>query len=287
MNIIGIIGLGLIGGSIGLKLKNDKIKYNIIGSDNNKKNTLYAMNMGIVDEIVSINELIEKSSIIIISIPVNSIEKILPKILDKISENTVVFDTGSTKFTICNNVLNHYKRGRFVATHPIAGIENSGPYFAQSNLFYNRNCIICDSNMSDYDAILITRKIYSIIGIGNIYYISSKEHDLYISYVSHLPHVISFALSNTIIKKFKDKKEIFKNMAGSGYYSTTRLSKSNHKTWLPILKSNKKNLIKSINFYIDNLNLFRDNLLKNKFIDIDDLIKKANNIVDNNDKKYV
>lgn len=280
---IGIIGLGLIGGSIGLGLQKSNFGDKIIGTDSNQENASHAVKLGIVDEIISLQDLIMQSSVIILSIPVDGIEKILPIILNKISKDTVILDTGSTKYDICNRVSSHPKRSRFVATHPIAGIENSGPISAHSDLFYKKNCIICDSERSDPDAMSIAKKIYSLMEMRMIY-ISSKEHDLYIAYISHLPHVVSFALASTVLKKFKNEEKIFHNMMGSGLDSTTRLAKSKPETWLPIFISNRENLIQSIDFYIDYLEIFRNHLINKEFHKIDQYMKKANDI---KDKKYV
>ncbi|WP_185850638.1 prephenate dehydrogenase [Blattabacterium cuenoti] len=280
---IGIIGLGLIGGSIGLGLRKSNFGDKFIGTDSNKENASNAIKLGIVDEIIPLQDLIIQSSVIILSIPVDGIEKILPRILNEISTDTVIIDTGSTKYDICNKVYSHPKRSRFVATHPIAGIEKSGAISAHHNLFYKKNCIICDCELSDPDAMSIAKKIYSTIDM-QIISITSKEHDLYIAYVSHLPHVISFALACTVLEEFENKEKIFNNMMGSGLYSTTRLAKSKPETWLPIFISNRKNLIKSINFYINHLEIFRDFLISEKFDKIDQYIKKANKM---KDKKYV
>ncbi|WP_185882633.1 prephenate dehydrogenase [Blattabacterium cuenoti] len=274
--IIGIIGLGLIGGSISLKLKNSNFGTRFIGTDQNEKNALNAIKLGIIDEVLPIDELIMQSSVIILSIPVDGIEKLLPNILTNIKNNTVILDTGSTKFNICNSVSFHPKRSRFVATHPIAGIETSGPRSANPSLFHKKNCVLCDSEHSDPDAISITEKIYSIMKM-RIIYLTSKEHDFYISYGSHLPHVVSFSLANSILDK-KDNKEMF-DMMGSGWESTTRLAKSRSETWVPIFLSNRENLIKSIEVYMTYLKKFQILLKKNKLNCIDQYIKTANDMI--------
>ncbi|WP_341655066.1 prephenate dehydrogenase [Blattabacterium cuenoti] len=276
---IGIIGLGLIGGSIGLGLRKSNFGDKFIGIDSNKENALSAVKLGIIDEIIPLQDLILQSSVIVLSIPVDGIEKILPSILNRIRTDTVILDTGSTKYSICNRIFSHPKRNRFVATHPIAGIENSGPISADSDLFFKKKCIICDSELSAPDAISVATKIYSMMKMRMIY-MTSQEHDLYISYISHLPHVVSFALASTVLKKLKNKEKIFHNLMGSGLDSTTRLAKSNPKTWLPIFISNRENLIQSIDFYIDHLNKFRNHLIDKKFHKIDQYMKKANDIKD-------
>ncbi|WP_185861536.1 prephenate dehydrogenase [Blattabacterium cuenoti] len=280
---IGIIGLGLIGGSIGLRLRKSNFGDKFIGTDSNQENASYAVRLGIVDEIIPLQDLVMQSSVIVLSIPVDGIKKILPIILNQINTNTVILDTGSTKYDICNQIHSHPKRNRFVATHPIAGIENSGPVSAYSNLFHKKKCIICDSELSAPDAMDVVTKIYSILKM-RIIYMTSKEHDLDIAYISHLPHVISFTLASTVLKKFKNKEKIFNNMMGSGLNSTTRLAKSQPETWLPIFISNKKNLIQAIDFYIDDLNKFRNHLINKEFHDINQYMKKANDI---KNKKYV
>ncbi|QIK16706.1 prephenate dehydrogenase [Blattabacterium sp. DPU] len=280
---IGIIGLGLIGGSISLGLRKSNYGNKFIGTDSNKENALYAVKLGIVDEITSLQDLITRSSVIILSIPVNGIDKILPSILNNIRTDTVILDTGSTKYDICNRIYSHPKRSRFVASHPIAGIENSGPISASSDLFYQKKCIICDSEFSAPDAISVATKIYSIMNM-RIIYMTSKEHDLYIAYISHLPHVVSFSLASTVLKKFKNEKKIFNNMMGSGLDSTTRLAKSKPETWLPIFISNRENMIQAIDLYIDHLNKFRNHLINKEFHKIDQYMKKANDI---KNKKYV
>ncbi|WP_185850064.1 prephenate dehydrogenase [Blattabacterium cuenoti] len=281
---IGIIGLGLIGGSISLGLRKHNFGDKYLGTDSNQENALHAVKLGIVDEIIPLHDLILQSSVIILSIPVDWIEKILPNILNKITMDTVILDTGSTKHDICNSVYSHPKRSRFVATHPIAGIENSGPISAHSDLFYKKNCIFCDSELSAPDAIAMAEKIYSTMKMRRIY-LTSKEHDFYISYGSHLPHVISFSLANTVLKKFENDKEedIFHNMMGSGWHSTTRLAISNPETWLPIFISNRNNLIQAIDAYMNHLEIFRNYLKNKEFHKIDQYIKKANKIK----KKYV
>ncbi|WP_185865249.1 prephenate dehydrogenase/arogenate dehydrogenase family protein [Blattabacterium cuenoti] len=276
MKIIGIIGLGLIGGSIGLILR--KLNFKVVGTDSNHNNSLEALQLGIVDEIITFQDLIKKSSVIILSIPVNNIIKILPIILNNINKNQVLIDTGSTKYDICNSVYSHPNRSRFVATHPIAGIENSGPTSAKEELFYHKNCIICDYQLSDSDALFITKKIFSIIMKMNISYINAEDHDMYISYISHLPHVISFCLAKTILENFFSKEKILKKMIGSSFYSIVRLAKSNPETWISIFSSNRINLINTIDLYMKQLKFLKKSLNKNDILSIKKLLKESNKI---------
>ncbi|WP_185868726.1 prephenate dehydrogenase [Blattabacterium cuenoti] len=280
---IGIIGLGLIGGSMGLNLRKSNFAHSVFGMDANPTNASHAVKLGIVDKILPLEDLLLESNIIILSIPVDAIQKILPNILNKISNSSVVLDTGSTKQDLCKSILHHPQRRRFVATHPIAGIEHSGPMFADSDLFLKKNCIICDAQFSDGEALSLVKQIYSTMKM-RIIHTTSEEHDLYISYISHLPHVLSFSLARTILKKFFKKEKIVNTMMGSGLYSTIRLAKSNPKTWLPIFASNRNNMIQAINGYIHVLEEFRYYLLNKKFHEIFHYLKKANSI---KDKKYV
>lgn len=276
---IGIIGLGLIGASIGLKLRKSNYIDKIYGNDLNLKNSIFSEKKGIVDKIIPFQKIVEKSSVIILSVPVDKITKMLPNILNRMSIDSVVLDTGSTKNSICNSVYSHPKRNRFVATHPIAGVEYSGPIYANPKLFDRKNCIICDHELSDPDAIVIAKKIFSSIMKMHLIYIDSKVHDLYISYTSHLPHLLSFTLAKIILKKFNKKNFFIKNLMGSGFLSSIRLAKSNPNVWRSIFVSNRKNLIKSIDSYIYFLNFFKNILSKNNLKEIIYYMKEANEII--------
>ncbi|MFN8672581.1 MAG: prephenate dehydrogenase [Candidatus Sericytochromatia bacterium] len=276
LKTITVIGLGLIGGSIALDLK--KVNYidKIIGVDNNKENCKLALELNIVDEIKELDEAVKSSDLVLVSIPVNATEKVLQNVLDKINETTIVTDVGSTKENICLAVENHKNRKNFVAGHPIAGTEHSGPKAAFSGLFSKKTGIICDQEKSYDFAVKEVEKIYQVLGM-KILYMDSKAHDLHIAYVSHLSHISSFALGATVLEKEKDETTIF-NLAGSGFESTVRLAKSSPAMWTPIFEQNMENVSTALDEYIKNLLVFKQYLDNKEYNKIFDYMKDTNEI---------
>ncbi|MDN5203145.1 prephenate dehydrogenase [Fulvivirgaceae bacterium BMA10] len=274
--IVSVIGLGLIGGSLALGLKQNGFATKIIGVDNNERHTKEALEIGIADEIRSLQEAVELSQVIVIAVPVDAACKLLPAILDRISEDTIVLDMGSTKADICEVVEGHANRSRFVATHPIAGTENTGPRAAFPTLFMSKVGIICDEGDSDQDAVHLAERLYKSLFM-KVVYMPSKEHDLHIAYVSHLSHISSFTLGLTVLEVEKDEKTIF-NMAGSGFASTVRLAKSSPAMWAPIFDQNAKNISMVLGEYIKNLQIFKE-LIDNQDQDkMFELMENANDI---------
>lgn len=276
MKTISIIGLGLIGGSFALALKKVGIAENIIGVDQNETHQKEALELGIVDEVVSLDRAIEISDLIVIAVPINAIQNVLPEILDKIGDNTIVMDMGSTKAGICKKVLNHPKRKQFVATHPIAGTENSGPKAAFAELFLNKVAILCDAEQSEIDAANKVKKIYQSLWM-NVKTMSSDAHDSHIAYVSHLSHITSFALGQAVLKKEKNEEAIF-DMAGSGFESTVRLAKSSPDMWTPIFIQNRENLLTAIDAYQTEISKIRKMIDEKDEEDIHQYLKNTNDI---------
>lgn len=276
MRTISIIGLGLIGGSFALALKKVGIAENIIGVDQNETHQKEALELGIVDEVVSLDRAIEISDLIVIAVPINAIQNVLPEILDKIGDNTIVMDMGSTKAGICRKVLNHPKRKQFVATHPIAGTENSGPKAAFAELFLNKVAILCDVEQSEIDAANKVKKIYQSLWM-NVKTMSSDAHDSHIAYVSHLSHITSFALGQAVLKKEKNEEAIF-DMAGSGFESTVRLAKSSPDMWTPIFIQNRDNLLTAIDAYQTEISKIRKMIDEKDAEDIHQYLKNTNDI---------
>lgn len=276
MKTISIIGLGLIGGSFALALKKVGIAENIIGVDQNETHQKEALELGIVDEVVSLDRAIEISDLIVIAVPINAIQNVLPEILDKIGDNTIVMDMGSTKAGICKKVLSHPKRKQFVATHPIAGTENSGPKAAFAELFLNKVAILCDVEQSEIDAANKVKKIYQSLWM-NVKTMSSDAHDSHIAYVSHLSHITSFALGQAVLKKEKNEEAIF-DMAGSGFESTVRLAKSSPDMWTPIFIQNRDNLLKAIDAYQIEISKIRKMIDEKDEKDIHQYLKNTNDI---------
>jgi prephenate dehydrogenase len=257
---IGIIGIGLIGGSIAKDLYN-QIGIEVIGYDASATHCEAAKKLQLVHKIESIDYISEHCEAIIIAVPVDVIARILPSILDKITDNQIVIDVGSTKQKICEVVKNHPRRKRYVAAHPLAGTEFSGPEAAISGLFRNKKNIICARELSDDDAIQTSINIFQSLGM-NTYFLEPREHDKHLAYVSHLSHVSSFMLGLTVLDLEKDEKQIF-NLASTGLASTVRLAKSSPKTWSPIFENNSKFVEEALENYISHLQNFLQ-LLKQK-----------------------
>ncbi len=269
---VGIIGLGLIGGSFALSLKK-KEGYKIYGSD--KYHYDLAISLGLIDEKLTDANL-SQMDIVLIATPVDTIGKIGNDILDKISADTLVMDAGSIKHKIAREISKHPRRKNFLLSHPIAGTEYSGPEAAFSNLFAHKINIFCDVDDTDPDLLKSGYKIMKLLQMKTIE-MDSYEHDRHIAYVSHLSHISSFMLGKTVMDLEKDEKNIF-DMAGSGFASTVRLAKSSPDTWTPIFMENKENILQSLNEYIQNLDYLRKNLEEDNSEAIYKQLKKINHI---------
>ncbi len=256
---VNVIGIGLIGGSLALDIKQHCPNAKISGNDSNENHLNEAIQLGIIQEKATFEDLIF-SDFVILSTPVDVSVLILPEILDKIGEKTLVLDVGSTKLPICETVSNHPKRRNFMACHPIAGTEFSGPSAAVLGLFDNKTNIICEVEKTTFKLQEKAMELFKKLGM-RIRYMDPKSHDKHIAYVSHLSHISAFMLGKTVIEKEKDERDIF-DMAGSGFESTVRLAKSSPTMWTPIFKQNKKQVVKSLDEYILNLTKFK-NLLEN------------------------
>lgn len=267
MKNIGIIGLGLIGGSLGLALTNKN--YKVYGFDNNDLHSKKAVELGLVCDIISIDEMLNICEVIFVATPTRVSLNIIKKLLNKVKPSQVVIDVGSTKMLICNELLNVKNRKNYVAAHPIAGTENSGPTAAIHDLFLNKKLVICDKEESCNSALTSAIEIFLALNCS-IVFMNSEEHDKHLAYISHLSHVCSFALGLTVLDIEKDEKNIF-NLAGSGFSSTARLAKSSPAMWESILIQNKTNLLPAIDEYIKHLNILKiaiekedsESLLKN------------------------
>lgn len=254
-----VIGIGLIGGSMALDIQALDKDAVIIGVDANENHLEQALKLGIIHQKAKLKDVVG-ADFVILAVPVDIALELLPQILDTISDETLVFEVGSTKSPICEIVANHPKRRNFLATHPIAGTEFSGPTAAIRNLFVDKTNIICEVEKTTFKLQEKGLKLFKDLGM-RIRYMEPKSHDKHIAYVSHLSHISSFMLGKTVIEKEKDEKDIF-DMAGSGFESTVRLAKSSPAMWTPIFKQNKKQVIKSLEEYIANLSQFK-NLLEN------------------------
>ena len=201
---------------------------------------------------------------------------ILPEILNNIGEQTLVFDVGSTKNPNCEAIQNHPRRRNFLACHPIAGTEFSGPKAAVKGLFEGKTNIICEVEKTTFKLQEKAMDLFKKLGM-RIRYMDPKSHDKHIAYVSHLSHISSFMLGKTVIEKEKDEQDIF-DMAGSGFESTVRLAKSSPAMWTPIFKQNKKQVVKSLEEYIQNLSNFKKLLEEDNYDAVYNEMQNTNRI---------
>ncbi|WNW00744.1 prephenate dehydrogenase [Tenacibaculum sp. HL-MS23] len=274
MNVF-VIGVGLIGGSMVLDIQREYPQAIIYGIDANENHLNKAKEIGVINHKATFNDL-KKAAIVIISVPVDVQLEILPKILDTISDTCLVLDVGSTKAQVCEVVKNHPKRRNFLATHPIAGTEFSGPTAAHENLFQQKTNIICEVEKTAFKLQEIALEIFSKLGM-RIRYMDAESHDKHIAYVSHLSHISAFMLGKTVIEKEKNERDIF-DMAGSGFASTVRLAKSSPAMWTPIFKQNKENVIETLDEYINNLQQFKKLMLQDDFTEIYNEMESTNHI---------
>lgn len=272
---VGIIGIGLIGGSMAIDLKKRGFADRVVGVENNRLHAAAALEIGLVDEVVSLDDCVEKSDIIVVATPVNVAIRLIPEILDKVGTQ-IVTDVCSTKEKINEIVHYHPKRGNFVASHPMAGTEYSGPWAALPGLFDGRAGIICNAEDSDIRAVEMIKKMYDCLNM-RIIFMRAAHHDVHTAYVSHISHITSFALALTVLEKEKNEKNIF-DLASGGFSSTVRLAKSNADMWAPIFSQNKENILTVLDTYMEKLQEFRQNVAAYDENGIKELIRKANKI---------
>ncbi|MCX6316950.1 MAG: prephenate dehydrogenase [Bacteroidetes bacterium] len=268
-----IIGVGLIGGSLALQLHEKKLSSRLTGVDANPEHAATALELELVDEMLPLEEAIAASEVIILAIPVDSMVSLLPVILDKIDEQ-IVIDMGSTKSMLTGAVKGHPKRGRYVATHPMWGTEYSGPKAAVRDAYQNKAVIICNAEESDEDALLWTRYMYNKIGM-RLLEMEANAHDLHAAYVSHISHITSFALANTVLEKEKEENAIFE-LASAGFESTVRLAKSNSAMWVPIFMQNKENVLDVLKAHIAQLQRFCTSIESEDEKELLKIIQEAN-----------
>jgi prephenate dehydrogenase len=273
--VVTIIGIGLIGGSMALALKEKGIAKKIIGVDADLQHQQRALELGLADEIKELNKAVAAADLIILAVPVNAAEKIIDKILDKVDKQ-IVMDVGSTKEPICLLAAKHKNHKRFVATHPMWGTEYSGPDAAMKGAFENKAVVICNKENAASDAVGLVEKIYRSLGM-HLLYMDAAAHDLHAAYISHISHITSFALANTVLEKEKEEDAIFE-LASGGFESTVRLAKSNPAMWVPIFMQNRENVLDVLNEHITQLRKFKSCLEKENYEYLTELIENANKI---------
>jgi len=271
-----IIGLGLMGGSLALALKENGFCNHIVGVDKNDIHCKDALQLKLVDEIKPLNEAVVGSDMIIVATPVVASLSIISNALNNLTEEQVIVDLGSTKAELCAYLNTHPNRAQYVAAHPIAGTENSGPQSAINDLYKNKKVVICEKNLSTGTALSLALKMFNDIGMS-VVFMPPKEHDKHLAYISHLSHISSFALGLTVLDLEKDEKNIF-NLAGSGFSSTARLAKSSPDMWESIVMQNKEHILPAISAYINHLERLKKDIEENNSKHLINSMKKANEI---------
>ena len=275
-NNVTIVGVGLISGSFALAMKQHGFAKHIIGVSRTKASEQKALELGLIDEALPLEEAIKKSDFIYVAIPVDATIPMMLQIMDLVNDKQIVVDAGSTKNALCNALINHPKRKRFVASHPMWGTEYSGPEAAVTNAFTGRACVITEKEKSDIDAVEMVENIYKTLGM-HIIYMDAAAHDVHAAYISHISHITSFALANTVLEKEKEEDAIFE-LAGGGFESTVRLAKSNPSMWAPIFMQNRENVLDVLNEHISQLRKFKSALEKENMEYLNELMENANRI---------
>lgn len=282
---VAIVGVGLIGGSLAYSLKDNGLVNRIIGVDENAENAAESVSLGIVDAVVSLDDAILQSDLIIVATPVSATEKILPIILNQITDKQIVIDVGSTKNSILKAVAHSTHLKRFLPTHPMWGTEFSGPAAAVHGGFVKKAVVLCSKETVDADVVTKISEMYLRIGM-HLVDMDSSMHDMHVAYVSHISHITSYALANTVLEKEKQEEAIF-NLASGGFESTVRLAKSPSSMWVPILMQNRTNVLDVLREHIDQLEKFYHFIAKDDWDGVQGLMENANKIRKVLDKKTV
>lgn len=280
---LSIIGTGLIGCSIALGVKG--MFRNVAGYDSDAENFESAINAGIVNQSWSINRIAFGSDVIIVSVPVNVAVSIIPYVLSKINDNAVVIDVGSTKSTICKTVRNHSRRGSFVAAHPMAGSENSGPRRANAQLLNGRKVIICEPELSSLSALNCAKMIFANLGMS-IDYMDADAHDRVVALVSHLPQIVSYGVASTVAQSMEVNHQ-WCDLAASGFDSSTRLAKSPSNVWTPILIQNKEHIVDFLDLFIKQIETVKGFIESGDADSINQFIHQSQSVRETFDKKQI
>lgn len=270
---IGIIGLGLMGGSLAKAVKRYGISKKVYGFTNSEKNAKEIEELGLVDELVDLETLKKVSDVIILSIPVDAIISMFPNFLD-INEKTTIIDMGSTKEYIVKNIPSKIRKN-FIAAHPMTGTEKNGPKAAIDNLYEGKTVVLCDLEDNENMHVNKAFKIFQEIGM-RIVVMNSHEHDVNACYISHLPHLISFSLANTVMSH-QNPKEIIALAAG-GFKDMSRIAKSSPRMWGDIFKQNRENMLESIKSFEDQMNEAKKMIEEERYEDLENWMKKANSL---------
>jgi prephenate dehydrogenase len=273
---VAIVGLGLIGGSLAKDLRFHQFCTRIIGVDSNPLHATQALSLGIADEVLELEDAAAMADLVVLAVPVNLIPGLLSQTLDYLKPGGTVTDMGSTKLEIAQVAHGHERRESYVASHPMAGTEHSGPMAALLSLFKAKTAVICDKEQSGSEPLALIERLYKTIG-ARVIYMNSVDHDMHVAYVSHLSHISSFVLANTVLDKEKNQTTIF-DLAGGGFESTVRLAKSSPAMWTPIFQQNRQYVVEALDSYIEQLQGFRESLISQNFQATHDLMENANQI---------
>ncbi len=273
--VVAIVGVGLIGGSLAIQLHEKKISSRLIGVDANEQHLREALELDLVDEVMPLHQAIDAADVIVLAIPVDKLLTVLPEVLDRVDKQ-IVIDLGSTKGKLMELVKDHPKRGRYVSSHPMWGTEYNGPKAAVRGAFEGKAMILCNTSESDADALGWAKYVYNKIGM-RLLEMEAKAHDLHAAYVSHISHITSFALANTVLQKEKEEQAIFE-LASAGFESTVRLAKSPSSMWTPIFLQNRENVLDVLNEHIAQLTRFRDSIEQDNGTVLRQLMDDANKI---------
>jgi prephenate dehydrogenase len=275
-NTVTIVGVGLISGSFSLALKERAFVKKVIGVSRTEASAQKAIELGLIDEALPLEEAVKQADLIYVAIPVDATIGVMQQVMDMVTDKQIVADAGSTKHALCAAMDEHPMRSRFVATHPMWGTEYSGPEAAVRNAFVGRSCVICEKEKSDAAAVATIEEIYRQLGM-HLVYMDADSHDMHTAYISHISHITSFALANTVLEKEKEEDTIFE-LAGGGFESTVRLAKSNPAMWVPIFKQNREHVLDVLNEHISQLRKFKACLEKENYTYLQELIEHANTI---------
>jgi prephenate dehydrogenase len=234
------------------------------------------LDLGLIDEALPLAEAVEKSDLIYVAIPVDVTIPVMKQVMDLVTERQIVADAGSTKAALCESLAAHPMRSRFVAMHPMWGTEYSGPEAAVRDAFRGRACVVCEKEKSAPDAVETMEQLYTDMGMHMVY-MDANSHDMHAAYISHISHITSFALANTVLEKEKEDSAIFE-LAGGGFESTVRLAKSNPSMWLPIFMQNREHVLDVLNEHITQLRKFKSCLEKENADYLRELMENANKI---------
>lgn len=273
---LAVIGLGLIGGSLALDLYKCRFAKDVLGVDQNPMHAEQAQALKLVDRLCSLEEACAQADLVVLATPVSVIAQLMPHVLDLIGPDTAVTDVGSTKYRLCQQLQNHPKRQQYVPSHPMAGTEFSGPHAAHYDLFKGKAAVICDKQQSDPACVVRVENMYRALNMRLIF-MNAHEHDLHAAYVSHLSHISSFVLANTVLDKERDVDAIF-NLASGGFESTVRLAKSSPDMWAPIFEQNDQFIAEALDAYIDHLTRFRNSIVTHNFSQTKQYMTQANEI---------